>query len=410
MLRKFFLLFCSIYFLIYMLPFPLDQFHLGTWYINAYDSLALAFGRSLLKIENLKKIEESGSGDTTLNYVAMLMNFGFAFISSLFISLSFKKRISHQKLFSMISLYARYYLAFFLIVYGVYKITVSQFPALRYTRLAESYGDSTPMGLFWTLMSASKPYTIISGSLEALAGALLFFRRTTIAGCLLSIIVMTQIVLINLCYDVCVKLFSMHLLAISLFVLGEDNVNLFKLFFLRKQVSFSHGPLFKNKKWLYLAVSIQAVMLLALFIYMFQLESGSIKPPLPGQDKFYGIYKSKRFDAKNSTALADSNTIEQIVFDRRRDGKMLAEIKTADDSLHYFLVNLDTSNKKMQFMEWKSEEWKFTGEYKQVDRLFSLSGNWSGLQFQGLFSKRDKRDLLLTSTGFHWIQEEPNNQ
>jgi hypothetical protein len=410
MMKKFFLLFCSIYILIYILPFPLDQFGFGVWYNNIYDKLALAFGHSVLKIQDLKKIEETGSGDTTLNYVAVLLNLCFAFGSSLLLFLSFGKKIPYQKLFSIISLYARYYLAFFLISYGISKIMVTQFPPLRYTRLAESYGDSTPMGLFWTLMSASKPYTIISGSLEALAGVLLFFRRTTVVGCLLAIVVMTQIVLINLCYNVCVKLFSMHLLMISFFVLGEDNVNLFKLFFMRKPVSLASKQVFKKNKQLYISIGVQFLVLLALFTYMIQMESDLIKPAPTGQKRFYGIYKSKRFELKDGTVLADSNTIEQIVFDKRRDGKMYAAIKTANDSLIYFVVGLDTINKKMQFKEWEHEQLEFIANYKQMGKSFSLSGIWRGLQFQGLFTKRDKHDLLLTNTGFHWIQDQPNNQ
>jgi hypothetical protein len=50
----------------------------------------------------------------------------------------------------------------------------SQFPAPTQDRLMQSYGDSSPMGLLWTFMGASEPYTMFVGFAEMISGILLF--------------------------------------------------------------------------------------------------------------------------------------------------------------------------------------------------------------------------------------------
>ncbi len=54
------------------------------------------------------------------------------------------------------------------------------------TRLAEVYGDASPLGLLWTFMGYSTPYNVFTGLVEAGAGWPLLFRRTVTAGALLA--------------------------------------------------------------------------------------------------------------------------------------------------------------------------------------------------------------------------------
>jgi hypothetical protein len=64
------------------------------------------------------------------------------------------------------------------------------------------------MGLAWTFLGFSKAYNYFMGIAEAGGGLLLLFRRTAIFGVLLSMIVTSNIVAINFCFDVPVKLYS----------------------------------------------------------------------------------------------------------------------------------------------------------------------------------------------------------
>ena len=58
----------------------------------------------------------------------------------------------------------RFVLASALFGYGINKVFALQFPEPGLQRLTQDYGDSSPMGLMWTFMGASAPYTMFAGS------------------------------------------------------------------------------------------------------------------------------------------------------------------------------------------------------------------------------------------------------
>jgi hypothetical protein len=70
-------------------------------------------------------------------------------------------------------------------------------------------------------MGYSAPYNVFTGGVELLAGLLLFSRRLTTIGALLSIAALTNVLMLS-SYDVHVKLFTLHLLAMGVFLLAPD--------------------------------------------------------------------------------------------------------------------------------------------------------------------------------------------
>ena len=117
---------------------------------------------------------------------------------------------------------ARLYLASVMLTYGWIKFLPLQFPQLGPDRFVLPYGDSSPMGLAWTFLGASVGYQIFAGLSELLGGYLLFWRRTALLGALVSAAVLTNVVAINVFFDVPVKLFSAHLLLLAVFVAAPD--------------------------------------------------------------------------------------------------------------------------------------------------------------------------------------------
>src|SRR5262249_24603807 len=73
-------------------------------------------------------------------------------------------------------------------------------------------------------------YTALTGAIELLGGVLLFSRRTTTLGALVCIGVMANIVALNFLYDIPVKLFSSHLLAVALVLVALDGRRLIAVF------------------------------------------------------------------------------------------------------------------------------------------------------------------------------------
>ena len=103
------------------------------------------------------------------------------------------------------------------------KIFKLQFPSASLTHLLDPLGDFSPMGLAWTYMGFSKGFNVFVGFLELLGGLLLIPKRTQTLGSFLIIGVMTQVAVMNFCYDIPVKLFSVYLVLMALVIFITDN-------------------------------------------------------------------------------------------------------------------------------------------------------------------------------------------
>ena len=104
--------------------------------------------------------------------------------------------------------------------YGFAKAVPLQMPFPGLFTLVEPFGNFSPMGVLWSSVGASQHYEIAAGCLELLGGLLLFIPRTTTLGALISLADMTYVFLLNMTYDVPVKLLSLQLVLMSLFLLA----------------------------------------------------------------------------------------------------------------------------------------------------------------------------------------------
>src|ERR1700735_2280424 len=89
-------------------------------------------------------------------------------------------------------------------------------------------------------MGYSTTYTFFGGCAELLPACLLLFRRTALLGSLLAFAVMLNVVMLNFCYDVPVKLCSLNLLLLSMFLVLPDTSRLYRIFILNASVQPSN--------------------------------------------------------------------------------------------------------------------------------------------------------------------------
>ncbi len=176
----------------------------------------------------------TGSGDTTLDYVQVFCFAVIAMFAVIVWSILDRHRPQYRTLYAWLRLVVRFTLAFTLLLYGFAKVYPLQFLPPFLTKLTEPYGEASPMGLLWTFMGASTAYTLFTGLVEVMGGLLLLFRRTTTLGALIGAGALLNIVMLNFCYDVPVKLYSVHLLVMALFLLLPDVRALWNFFFLHR--------------------------------------------------------------------------------------------------------------------------------------------------------------------------------
>ena len=176
--KKLLTLFLVSYLFFYMFPFPLDQVpHADkalAYYTDGLDFITKQIGKHLLGISPMQRIEDTGSGDTTFDYVNLLTTLLLAIVASCIVFIFTRKRKNYEKPYEWIIVYARYFVGLYMVIYGISKLDNEQFISPSATQLDEPYGNSSPMGLLWTFMGYSKSYTVFSGLGEILGGCLLF--------------------------------------------------------------------------------------------------------------------------------------------------------------------------------------------------------------------------------------------
>ena len=221
------------YLVLYIFPFPLDGDPNGM-YANLWHKLVPWVGKQVFHVEIT--VRPNGSGDTTYNYVQVFCFAVMAAVTAAAWTLLDRKRTAYPRLDRWLRVYVRFDLAATMITYGSVKVIKSQFPDPHLDRLLQPFGDASPMGLLWTFMGASESYNIFTGAGEILGGLLLTTRRTTLLGSLVCFGLMSHVAMLNFSYDVPVKLFSMHLLAMALFLMAPDLKRLARMFVLNRPV------------------------------------------------------------------------------------------------------------------------------------------------------------------------------
>lgn len=162
-------------------------------------------------------MDATNSGDRLGDWCALVGCLVIAIVAAGVWSVLDRKRDNYRSLGRALFEVARIGLAVELLAYGIAKLIPIQMgymtqPAHQLTLV----GDLGLKDTLWTFMGASDVYSIASGLAEFTAGILLLWRRTWLAGGILAMLAMAQVFLLNLCYDVPVKLLSGTLLATAI--------------------------------------------------------------------------------------------------------------------------------------------------------------------------------------------------
>lgn len=143
----------------------------------------------------------------------------------------------------------RYYLAAIVLSYGFAKVFASQFPHLM-ANMDARFIELSPMRVAWAFFGYSKGYQIFLGWGEVIPAALLLFRRTTLIGSILMFTVMLNVFLINIFFDVCVKLNSGLYTVLSLYIMLQETNRLWNFFFTNRVTGPRVDPVFTSPRWL----------------------------------------------------------------------------------------------------------------------------------------------------------------
>jgi hypothetical protein len=413
--KRFLFRFVFSYFALYLFPFPLD---LVPWpipglelYGGFWRSFVPRLGKQLFHLEIT--VFPNGSGDTTFNYLQILCYLALALAATLVWTLLDRRRLEYTRLHQWFRIYLRFSLAATMLSYGGIKVIKGQFPNPSLSRLVQPFGDASPMGLLWTFMGASKAYTNFSGACEMLGGFLLTARRTTLLGALVCMGVITNIVLLNLCYDVPVKLFSTHLLVISLLLIAPDARRLADLFLFNRQAGPPKIGAIFNRPWIHRsAIALRTLLLVAYTIFVLQSAYKGAKTygDLAPKPPFYGIWNVEEL-------VVDGQVRPPLVTDASRWRRAIFDfpgafsIQLMNDSRQRFNLKQDAKQKIFEISKREDPKAKTKLTYQEPGPgLLSLEGTLDGRKISAKLRRADASSYLLMNRGFHWINEYPFNR
>jgi hypothetical protein len=381
-------------------------------YEALWDTAVPWVGKQLFQV-TIPARHVTGSGDTTFDYVQVFCFGVLAAAAAGVWTLLDRKRLHYGRLHEGLRVGVRFFLAMQMIAYGAVKVIPVQMPSPSLDRLLQPIGDASPMGLLWTFMGASASYSIFTGGAEMLGGLLLTARRTTLLGALVCVGVLGNVVMLNFCYDVPVKLFSSHLLAMAVFLIAPDLRRLADLLLFNRRVEpVASRPLFA-RKWLNgAALALRTVLVVgwtALQLggaYWGHVNYGNRAPRSP----LHGVWDVEEFtvDGKVRPPLVtDEARWRRVIFD---NPEVLA-VQLMSDARQRYLLELRAGERTLALSRWDDPAWKATLTFKEPEpgRLL-LEGTFDGRTVRAKLRRRDDSKFLLTGRGFHWVNEYPFNR
>ena len=146
--------------------------------------------------------------DTTFLWVQTFCLLVFAMVATGIWSILDRRREDYVLLHKWFRFFIRFALASQMFDYGMAKVIPTQMPFPSLTTLVEPLGNLSLQGLpLWiSSIGASTAYEIFTGCAEVLGGLLLLVPSTTMFGAMVCLAELAQVFLLNMTYDVGVKL------------------------------------------------------------------------------------------------------------------------------------------------------------------------------------------------------------
>jgi hypothetical protein len=403
-----------VYLLFHTFPFPIGILpftgKLAEWYTNGEQ----AFVTWVAEVVFSTKIEfyPLGSGDTTYNYIELATFLTLSLVAAVVWTLIRRGAPVADRTRDFLRNYVRLYLATVLLSYGWHKVIPLQMPAPGPDRLLQPIGDMSPMGMLWTFMGSSPAYEIFAGLGEVIAGLLLFWRRTALFGTLFGAAVLTNVVVLNFCYDVPVKIFSSHLLLMCLFLLAPHVARLVSILILNlpaQPVVLRPFPL--RRPWLRRTAAVAAFAFFAWVALVPVYANYQMYNTLGGGAPAGPLHGTFRVESFSRDGVLDRANPDDARWVRLGLAGFVGTIQRADGHTVRLRLAVDAQKKTLTFTRREDPKNPIVLRYSQPgpDQV-RIEGKFEGGETVALLRREGEASSLLMSRGFHWINETPFNR
>lgn len=363
-----------------------------------------------------KLVPMGGSGDTSYGWAQLWFLLSLSFVGMVLWSILQRNKKEYTKLNYWLLLFTRYYVALVLFSYGIIKLFALQMPFPNYSQLATPLGDFLPMRLSWMFIGYSTPYQFFSGLMEVLAGLLLLYRRTATLGALVATGVFINVAVMNLSYDIPVKIYSLQMVLCCFFLLANEMERILCFFVFNRPASACTVYAFPlDKKWmkwtrlglkvLFIGVAVGGVLWESMSWYK-QDKARTAGMPLEA-----GMYDVVHFAVNNDTIaplLTDTLRWQHVIFDNARSGS----ITTSDTAFRrlynraYFSYKADTVKHTLNILKRPMDSIAIASLHYRIedDNTIFFWGRRADDSLSFVL-KRSRHNFQLAEKQFHWLSE-----
>ncbi|RXR22984.1 hypothetical protein [Flavobacterium stagni] len=395
--------------------FELPPFtYLGSAVSWFFEQVTTFFNTHLWHVKSVLNRDGGGSGDTSYAwaeyFTIVLCSFLIAVVWGFF------EKSSHENRMYWTRTLVRYFIAFNALSYGIIKIFGLQMPEPSLSRYATYFGDLLPMRLAWSFIGVSYPYEFFTGFIELVVGLLLLWRRTISLGVFIGLGVFLHVFMMNVCYDIPVKLFSFQLVIGCLYLIYLERHKFLGFFFYQKAntVESIYQPYFKSKllrvgRLIFKSFFILYVIGGSVFLNLSWIEEDKAKANRPHFKE--DIYKIETYIVNSDTISTKSFTKmdwNDFIFEKGGVGS----IQSKDSSLFkhrygrvYFDYILITKNKTVEFRKTAIDSVPvFVLNYEETKNTLILNGIINNKKVYWKL-KNTHSHFPLQDKPFHWISE-----
>lgn len=350
------------------------------------------------------------SGDTAFHWVQLAWIVVVAGAGSAAWAAANWPRVREAALYAWLRLALRFVLAAQMFYYGMAKLIPTQFQAPSLVTLVQPVGSLSLADLLWTFIGASTPYQMLAGVAEVAAGLLLVVPRTAMLGAWLCLFDMAQVLALNMAYDFGLKQLSLHLILMSLALVGPDLPRLADFFF-KRQVS---GPLIEERipgvhsasarrvaTWAQILAGVYLLLMFTNLSLRFWSTQGDGRPRSP----LYGIWEvvELRLDGQ-AIAPADAD------YDRRWrrlifDTPDVVAIQRTDDSVAHYGAAFEAGGGRLRLSKGRSRTWRADfGIARDGEADMRLEGGMDGHRIEVRLRRIELDTFRLRQSPFRWVR------
>ena len=413
-LKKFALRFVLLYILFYIYPYGFEYIkEMNTSDFSFWKRPTIWFGEVFLGWEfnedRLLNGFDSKYDFARFSLVAAISLLGASFW--LFVDSKIKLDYN-KKLKILLQTILRYHVGLTLILYGLSKVFLLQFGVMDLESLEAKIGDHNGMSFLWTFMSYSKFYGIAAGLIEVVGGVLLLFRRTTSIGAFLLLTAMINVVLMDIGFDVSVKMFAIHLLLMLIVLIWDDLKRLFVFFFLdRPTTSSKYSSIFGGLNGKKIGIILKGILLLYVLFYLGNEMIDRI------ESQHGNTYKGLTSSHDIELFVKNGDTIPNDIANGNRWNKITINglsylpetlvISKMDNTRERYKFRADTLAKKMKLVKMYGDSTKsHVLHYESLEpKVFVYHGIFDGDTLWMRTKAKTLEDYRLTRNKIQWIRD-----